>query len=177
MEAVINKEQFAEGLAMMFHGMGKVFESLGCPEGKALEGPMEACVPEKAADAQEPKKEEPKKEPEAPKKKTARKPKAENADLPFQAPEEPKAEETKVEEPKTEEPKAEEAPKKEDDGALLTFEQVANAVAKRVNRAKAEGDEGFNARLRRILDDIGYARISEMPKDRYEEFMALLSFT
>ena len=167
MEAVINREEFAEGLAMMFHGMGKVFESLGCPEGTKLES-----MGGKPEDMKPDGKDKPEKKPEAPKNPPARKAKE-------KPPEEPKAEPG----PPKEEPvkKGDAAPKEEtakkgDAAPMITFEMVANALSKRSNRAKAEGDETFNERLRGILDDMGYKKVSDMPTDRYEEFMALLSF-
>ena len=44
------------------------------------------------------------------------------------------------------------------------------------DKAKADGDEGFSERLRGVLTQMGYAKVSEIPAEKYEDFVTSLSF-
>jgi hypothetical protein len=154
----MNKEQFSRGMGMVFHGLGLVFESLGNENPAVPEmGTMlftSYTNPEGAAEPCNAKVD-------------SNQPKAESAQS--------EAESAQPSVKKTKEKKAKEK-KPEEDAPILTYDQVVGIVTKRVNKAKADGDEGFSERLRGVLTQMGYAKVSEIPAEKYEDFVTSLSF-
>ena len=149
----MNKEQFSRGMGMVFHGLGLVFESLNVPETettffRAYTSPAEVTEPcNTKADSSQPKAESTQSEVESA---------------------QPSVKKTKEKKAKEKKP--------EEDTPILTYDQVVGIVTKRVNKAKADGDEGFSERLRGVLTQMGYAKVAEIPAEKYEDFVTSLSF-
>ena len=170
----LDRDMFARGMGMVFHGLGLVFDSIGAPGSESLaEAGMDAgqdrADKEKAskpAARKRTKAEKPKEEPAA---EAKEEPAAEVKEEPAGEAKEPIQETEKTEAGKTDGAPSADAP-------LLTYEQVVNIITKRINRAQAEGDTGFSERLKGLIEQMGFSKVSEMPADRYEEFMALLAF-
>ena len=161
----VDKDTFSKGMSMVFHGVGLIFESM------SMDSPSFPQVSQEASE--EPKAEEPAvKTEDAPVEKPVKKRAAKKEPVKAEEPkEEPEAE------PKTEEPKAEaKAEEPKDAAPSFTYEQIVGVVTKRVNKAQAEGDTDFNDRLKAAIEKMGYSRISEMPAERYEEFLTILTF-
>lgn len=144
----MNKEQFSKGMGMVFHGLGLVFESLNVPETETTL--FRAYT--SPAEVTEPCNAEA----------DSSQPKAESAQS------EAESAQPSVKKAKEKKP--------EEDAPILTYDQVVGIVTKRVNKAKADGDEGFSERLRGVLAQMGYAKVSEIPAEKYEDFVTSLSF-
>lgn len=154
----MNKEQFSRGMGMVFHGLGLVFESLGDENPAVPEmGTMLFTSYTNPEGAAEPCNAEA----------DSSQPKAESAQS--------EAESVQPSVKKAKEKKAKEKTP-EEDAPILTYDQVVGIVTKRVNKAKADGDEGFSERLRGVLTQMGYAKVSEIPAEKYEDFVTSLSF-